>query len=255
MEHSIASTGADAAGCADAEIIASALARGEFEFHYQPLYSVPGRRIVGYEALARWVRPGEDVVHPGAFIDVVTAPPLSRKFDANAVEEGIRTARRFHREGRRGVTISVNVSAETLTHPGFVDVVCARLAEAELPPGALTIEILESTRPDAAAMASALIRLRSVGVRIALDDFGSGYANLDVLLALPLDIVKLDRGLIASGPAALPVLEAITSLSHRLGLVVVVEGIETPEQWDLVVGVGADMAQGYLLGSPTSLVG
>jgi EAL domain-containing protein (putative c-di-GMP-specific phosphodiesterase class I) len=255
VEHGIAPPASQAAPDIDADTIRSALARGEFSFHYQPLVSVPDREIVGYEALVRWVQPGGSLVFPDAFMDAITTPPLSHEFDAYAVEEGVRTARRLRGFGRSGVAVSVNVSAESLTQSGFVDVVCRWIGEADLVPGALTLEILETTRPNESALAPALDRLRAVGARIALDDFGSGYSNLDLLLSLPVDIVKLDRRLIASGPAALPVLEAMTSLAHRLGLVVVVEGVETLDHWDVVTGIGADVAQGYLLGGPEAFSG
>jgi EAL domain-containing protein (putative c-di-GMP-specific phosphodiesterase class I) len=152
--------------------------------------------------------------------------------------------------------LSVNLDGATLTEPGFVDWLAHTLRSTGLAPRRLAVEVLETSliEHDEPAL-DALARLRELGVRVVVDDFGAGYASLVRLQALQPDIVKIDRSLVAvqtDPTTATPLLSGVAQLAHQMGAIVVAEGIETPTQLTAAIAAGCDAVQGYLLGRPTT---
>jgi len=229
-----------------------AIEHGGLIFHYQPIVGVPDREVGCYEELVRWERPDGGYAPPAEFIHLATGTELSLYLDELAMVEACEAAARLRTRGS-DAAVSVNVSARTLTSHSFADQVESMLASTGLDGRSLNLEILETTRPQPKEMRSVIERLRKLGVRFALDDFGSMYASLMLLVELPLDVIKLERRLLGFEPERRTVISSVISMAHDLGLTVVAEGIETEEQWDLVGELGADSAQGFLLGRPGPL--
>jgi EAL domain-containing protein (putative c-di-GMP-specific phosphodiesterase class I) len=145
--------------------------------------------------------------------------------------------------------VHVNVSAAQLTDPGFVDVVRSCVADFAMEPNRLVLEITEGMVLDSAAVRAALEAIAVLGVAIAIDDFGTGYSALSILRTLPLNIVKIDKSFLPTGPSCIAdeaIVEAIVRLAGRLGLQIVAEGVERVDQQQFLRDVGADSAQGYL---------
>jgi diguanylate cyclase (GGDEF)-like protein len=227
--------------------LAVAVDEGQLVVHYQPIVSVADGGPVAVEALVRWQHPTRGLLGPAEFI------PLAERTGA-IVDIGAHVLRRACAEaadweGPAGLlAVHVNVSAAQLTEPRFADVVRACLEDFGLA-GRLVLEITESTVLDSPAIERAVERLSALGAAIAIDDFGTGYSALSTLRTLPLDIVKIDRSFLAGHPdrtADGAVVEAIIELAGRLGLRVVVEGVERSDQQRFLDRVGADAAQGYL---------
>jgi EAL domain-containing protein (putative c-di-GMP-specific phosphodiesterase class I) len=210
-------------------------------------------RVVAAEALRRWQRGGESIP-PTRFIPVAERTGLILPIGWWALRTACVAARDWHR--RYGVAVTVNVSALQLRVDDFADRVLAALGAAGLPGTALIIELTESILIMAdgegvdSRAARVLRRLRDHGVRVALDDFGTGYSALSYLLALPVDILKLDRAFIASpgtpGPRRYAVAGAVLQLAAGLGLTTIAEGVETAAQALNLRRLDCPLAQGFL---------
>ncbi|WP_432574795.1 EAL domain-containing protein [Kineococcus sp. SYSU DK005] len=233
-----------------------AVGTDEFHLHYQPEVDTVSGRLVGCEALLRWTRPGVGPVPPAEFVPVAEGSGLVVELGRRVLTGACAQLARWRAEhpGARELTVWVNVSPHQLGDEGFVDVVAAALAEADLPGTALGLEITESAvMVDPEAARSILGRLRRRGVRVAIDDFGTGYSSLATLRTLPVDVVKIDRSFTArlgEGPGDLRIVDAVVSMAHALDLVVVAEGVEHEHQRRALRALGCDLVQGYLLGRP-----
>ena len=224
--------------------------------HYQPIVDLScDDRIVGVEALLRWsskMRPDLSaaeiigVAEDNDLIDRLGAAVLRRVCgDAPMIQRGL---------GATRLIVNVNVSVLELADLGYVDRVLEILTETEWPPEQLVLELTESCLAAESAPLHAIFdQLRQKGVRIAIDDFGSGYSSLNRLAALPFDALKVDRSVIANTETARRILTTIVALAAAFELGVVVEGVETDEQAELVRSVGIDRAQGYLFGQAVSI--
>ncbi len=230
-----------------------ALHRGELEVWYQPVVRLGPEALAGFEALLRWRRPDVGIVGPNEFIPLAEEIGIIDDLGAWVLTEATRQLAEWRRIAP-GLTISVNVSGRQLASSGYVESVAATLERAGVDPGGVTLEITESVLlDDATGAATRLAALRSLGLRVALDDFGTGYSSLRYLRQLPVDILKIDRFFVsATGPGLhdATIVGSVTELGHALGLDVVAEGIETPDQRDELVAIGADCGQGYLYGPP-----
>ncbi|MDO9395792.1 MAG: bifunctional diguanylate cyclase/phosphodiesterase [Herbiconiux sp.] len=230
--------------------IRDALDRGEFALVYQPQAALGSSSVVGYEALIRWNHPELGVLDAGEFIPLAEANGTIVPLGAWALQQACRDAAGWRSEAR----VAVNVSATQLVSEGFVDDVRAALDASGLAPGRLEVEITESTFiRHKSAVIEKLRTLHGDGVLIALDDFGTGFSSLDTLLTFPFDRVKIDRAILHETlyPArSKEVLRAILALGHALTASVLVEGVETEEQRDLLRLEGFDEVQGFLIGPP-----
>jgi EAL domain-containing protein (putative c-di-GMP-specific phosphodiesterase class I) len=226
----------------------AAISGDSVAIRFQPQLDARSGRLVGVEALARW----HGALGSGELFDRAGSSGLSERLSRHVQRKALREAAGWGR-GLGVVRLSLNCVAEDLQRPGYDDWLLAEIVDAGLDPARLTLEITESQVIDQwGAVRDRLERFRKAGIGIAVDDFGTGFANLSYLTELPLDALKIDRMLIAGivdGAGNRIVVHKTIEMAHELGLKVVVEGIETPSQMNLVRAWGADIVQGYLISS------
>lgn len=234
-----------------------AILAGQLDVRYQPIVELESRRIVAVEALARWEHPSRGSLAPADFIPLAEQTGAIIALGRFVLDHAARTASRWQRdtEAGRDVTVSVNVSLIQLEQGGIVDAVVEVLAGAGIRPGTLTLELTETAfGGDARRMATLLQELSDLDVELAIDDFGTGFSSLQHLQHFPIDQLKIPKPFIdglgeAGDDAALT--RAILEIGQSLGLRVVAEGIERPEQLERLRELGCRYGQGYLLGRPT----
>jgi diguanylate cyclase (GGDEF)-like protein len=223
----------------------------ELEVVYQPLFSTDTMTMSGVEALARWNHPTLGPVSPLVFVTLAEECGLIDKLGAWVLAKACDTARAWDL-----ATVAVNVSALQFRRPGFALRVLDILEKTGLAPQRLEIEITESTLlQEHGASSNCLKMLRAHGVRVALDDFGTGYSSLSMLLNLDVDRIKIDRSFVrdlGQSPQSQSIVQAIVTMAHAVGVSVTAEGVETPEQRDMLVAIGCDALQGYLMSTPVS---
>ncbi len=225
-----------------------------FQMHYQPQMNTKTGRIVGMEALMRWCCPERGEVSPLQFITAAEEIGLIDELG----DWGLRTACRFckslHDSGHSDVCVSVNVSVKQLAQDNYVETVAAALMETGLPPTSLELEITESMLiHDFESKVKKLGALRAMGIRTALDDFGTGYSSLTYLQQLPIHTLKIDQSFVSrmsTEESTRIIIESIIALAHRLGIIVIAEGIKSKEQEDLLKKYDCDIIQGYHVGRP-----
>ncbi len=233
-----------------------AVHRGEMRVALQPVVEVATRRMRGVEALVRWADPERGLQQPGAFIPLAEETGLITEIDRWMLIESCRIVRSWQDSAPETAPqwVSVNLSAANLEVPDLTDRVAYALASTGLPPECLVLELTETVlMRDIAVTAGRLEELRELGVQIAIDDFGTGYSSLGYLRDIPLDVLKVDRSFItglAGNERQQQLVSAVLQLGHTLGLKVVVEGVETVEQLDLLAAMNCRFAQGYFLGRP-----
>lgn len=224
--------------------------------HFQPIIDLRSREIVGFEALARWAHPELGAISPAEFIPLAESTGLVQAIDRQVFQCAIAQLARWRAEGRvsREVFMSVNLSPSQLTNAALPELVAATLGSAGIEGSALCIEVTESTLiADLARATPILDELRRLGVRIAVDDFGTGHSALSYLGQLPLDVLKIDRSFVAElGNGTPDVIDILIELAHRLDLRVVAEGVEQMGQLARLTDLGCDMAQGFLIARPGS---
>jgi EAL domain-containing protein (putative c-di-GMP-specific phosphodiesterase class I) len=212
---------------------------------FQPQWSIATGKVIGVEALARY----PDSAPPGSLFSRAAAAGLAERLSRSLQRKALRTAGAW--EGPRArLRLSLNLLPEDLARPGYERWLLDEIRDAGLSPDRITAEITESSLiADPQAAAVRLACLRAAGVRIAVDDFGTGYASLAWLTTLPLDMIKIDRGLITDlvgGRRAQIVVKALIALARELELQVLVEGVEDPAQLALLKEWGCDAYQGFL---------
>jgi len=221
---------------------------------YQPQVELETGRIVGLEALARWMRPGHGLVAPSTFIPIAERSGLILDIDRWVLRRACAQAKAWSDAGLFSGRIAVNLSAVLLSRAGMVQDIRSMLEETRLSPDRLEIEITESVLlNDTETVAATLEALNEMGVGLALDDFGTGYSSLTYLRRLPVQKVKIDRSFVSNvdtDPEDAVITRAIVSLVHSLGLQVVAEGVEHAEQLRFLRDEGCDHAQGYFLARP-----
>ncbi|HZO96234.1 MAG TPA: EAL domain-containing protein [Gaiellaceae bacterium] len=231
----------------------TAIERGELVVHYQPQTRVATGEVTTVEALVRWQHPERGLVGPDAFIPVAEQTGLIRSVTRLVLDTALRQCSLWQGEGRR-VGVAVNISARDLVDLGFPEEVAALLARWGVDPGLLELEITETTiMADLPRVESVLTALAALGVRLAVDDFGSGQWSFSYLRRLPIDVLKIDRSYVRGmtengGDVAL--VRAAIDLGHNLGLEVVAEGVESAALQRLLEELGCDTLQGFHLGRP-----
>jgi diguanylate cyclase (GGDEF)-like protein/PAS domain S-box-containing protein len=232
-----------------------AVADEQFILHYQPIVELASRRIIGVEALVRWLHPERGLVPPGEFIPLAEATglivPIGRWVLHTACAQLGRWQQRF--PSQPPLSINVNLSARQLLEPDLVQHVRGALASSGIEPSTLTLEMTESAlvRETEATIAS-LTQLKALGIRLAIDDFGTGYSSLSYLQRFPIDTLKIDRSFIDSlergdNPA---LLRAVVDLGHSLELETVAEGIERSDQVDQFRALRCQHGQGFYFARP-----
>jgi diguanylate cyclase (GGDEF)-like protein len=230
-------------------------ARGELRLDYQPIVELVGGAVVGLEALVRWQPPDRPVLMPDKFIDLAEQTgdivPMGRWI----LREACRQVRAWQvRLSLSDLQVSVNLSARQFQEHDLVETVREVLEETELTPSSLILEITESgLMQRTTGTIGRLTELRALGIHLAIDDFGTGYSSLSYLERFPVDSLKIDRSFIAElTPAGErpAIARAIVELGRTLGVRVVAEGIEQPDQADWLVSLGCQYGQGYLFSRP-----
>ena len=205
------------------------------------------------EALARWQHPTRGLLGPDEFIDVAQETSLIKPFTLYVIDEALRQCRAWGDTGRT-LAVAVNVSTRNLIDLDFPDRVAALLAERDVAPELLELEITESAIvADMFRMRGVLERLGAMGLRISVDDFGTGYTSLGYLRRLPINELKIDRSFVsqmATSEEDAVIVRSTIDLGRNLGLGVVAEGVEDQEVLDRLRELGCDVAQGYLMSRP-----
>jgi diguanylate cyclase (GGDEF)-like protein/PAS domain S-box-containing protein len=230
-----------------------AVDEGQFILHYQPIVALPEVSVSRCEALLRWQHPVYGQVLPGEFLALAEETRLIVPIGEWVLEQACRQTRDWRRAGR-DIAITVNVSTVQLDEPEFPEVVRRTLAATDLPPPALCLEITETAiMRHIGRVAPRLEALRRIGVRIAMDDFGSGYSSLAYLRSLPLDIIKIDKSFVAGiGHDAQDrsIVAGMIKLGRDTNRGVIAKGVETESLHAELVGLGCDLAQGFLYDRP-----
>ena len=229
---------------------------GDFEVHYQPVIELDSGRMVGVEALARWIHPTRGVIMPAEFIHIAEDTGLILQLGRYVLQTAVAQARTWEQRlgPDRALSVSVNLSATQLMEPEVATDVREILESSGLDPALLALEITETVlMRDTTATVSRLEDLKRLGVKLEIDDFGTGYSSFGYLRRFPLDVLKIDRTFVdglATRPENLALTQAITTLAAALGLSTVAEGIETEEQARLLRSLGCTLGQGYLFSRP-----
>jgi len=233
-----------------------AIARGEIQIHYQPEYDLASGAVVRFEALARWVHPELGTILPTVFIPIAEESGLIIPLGAYIMERACREAVAWQDLARRPIQVAVNVSSVQFARDSFFEEVADVLQRTGLAPTLLQIELTESATVNGMERAAEImLRLKRMGVSVAVDDFGTGYSCLSYLPKLPFDCLKLDRSFVSEMMLRRETrnfVGSILTLARDLQMKVVAEGIETQEQLDMIRRLGTDEAQGYLLGHPST---
>jgi diguanylate cyclase (GGDEF)-like protein/PAS domain S-box-containing protein len=231
-----------------------ALSHGEIEVHFQPLVDSRNGIITRFEALCRWRREGKEYVPPSRFIPVAEESGLIIPIGAAVLLEACRQAKRWNRVSVRPVRVAVNVSFVQLGQTNFVSDVLQALKSTRLSPSLLELELTESAvMRDPEQTLQVLAELRGMGVSLTLDDFGTGYSSLSHLQGIPLEAVKIDQSFVSrmtDSRRSAQLVASLIALAHGMGLEVVAEGVELPEQVTALRSLDCDLLQGFLLGHP-----
>ena len=239
-----------------------ALAQDQIVMAYQPIVHLASRRLVGFEALARWQHPSRGLIPPSTFIPMAEASGLSAKMAFVCMRVAARDLKVLQAQAARSpnhvetLKIAVNVSGHDLAVPDFVRDLGAIVAEEGQTPDRFTIELTETALVHTPSAASALTLARSLGFKVAVDDFGTGHASFAYVRTLPVDVLKIDRSFVqdmASCAITYSIVRSMLQLSGSLGLAVVAEGIETAADLEALEGLGCELGQGFLFGRPLQL--
>lgn len=232
----------------------NAVQRDELFLHYQPRYAACGTKLVGMEALVRWLHPDKGVLFPGTFIDVAEKTGLILDVDRWVLEKACTQMKQWREAGQVEAFVSVNLSCLHFKEPGCVEMIMDILRKTGLAPGCLEIELTESIFvEDADIVLEVMWQLKNLGVRIAIDDFGTGYSALHYLNKFPFDTLKIDRSFLENvtvSEVAEIILLTVIEMAQKLQLKVVAEGVETQEQLRYLYAHACDEVQGYLLSRP-----
>ncbi|ODN70388.1 Cyclic di-GMP phosphodiesterase Gmr [Methylobrevis pamukkalensis] len=230
-----------------------ALSRGEFSLHYQPLISLDNGEISGFEALLRWTHPDRGDIPPGDFIGIAEETGLIGPIGRFVLERACRDAAGWPGD----LKIAVNLSPAQFRSYDILASVVHALDVSGLSPSRLDLEITESLLMDKSEAALSTLRaLRHLGVGISMDDFGTGYSSLSYLRAFPFTKIKIDKSFIKdlhSSPDSQAIVRAIVSLGNNLGMRVIAEGIENPDDLAFLMEAGCGEGQGYLFSVPKPL--
>lgn len=230
-----------------------ALAEGQFQMYLQPQISVD-RKLLGAEALVRWFHPLRGMVPPGEFISLFEKCSYIHRLDRYVWELACRQLQKWKQEGREDMHISVNISPKDFYFINIYDTFTELVERYEIDPRNLKLEITETAlMTELNQQLNLLDKLRAYGFHIEIDDFGSGYSSLNMLKDIAVDVLKLDMGFLRKSEheeKGRVIMNAIITLSKRLGLSVITEGVETAEQVEYLTGAGCDMFQGYYFAKP-----
>lgn len=232
------------------------LEREEFILYYQPQIELSTGRIVGAEALIRWLHPQKGMIQPDKFIPIAEESRFIIDINKWVIQTACRQNDKWRLTGLKPIRIAVNLSGYQLASQNIIQVIRDALQEADLEAGNLEVEITENIlMQDTEETIWILQQMKDLCLRIALDDFGTGFSSLSYLTSFPVDIIKIDRSFVMGCTMQknnIFIIKAIIAMGHSLGMKIVAEGIETREQLELIKGFGADEGQGYYFSPPVS---
>ncbi len=235
------------------EALRSSVERGEFVVHYQPMVDLASRRLVGFEALVRWDRPGHGLQPPDSFLALAEETGLMLSIGSSVLSTACRQVAAWQATDA-DLSVSVNLARRQLLDPDMVEVIECSLVEAGLLPQQLHVEITEGILlSDPEASARAIARLRRLGIAVAVDDFGSCFSSLTFLKQFPVDMLKIDRTFVTGlgqEREDRAIVTGVVDLAHAFGLTTVAEGVETLEQLDELRAIGCELGQGFLWSRP-----
>jgi EAL domain-containing protein (putative c-di-GMP-specific phosphodiesterase class I) len=238
--------------------LANAVHGDQLRLDYQPIAELATGRIVGTEALVRWQHPQLGLLPPDDFISLAEETGDIEAIGRWVLQAAVRQITEWRREiaACADLWVSVNLSAFQLPNPKSLADIQLILAGPDVNAEGVVLEITETALASEVSSAiAALETLRGTGARIAIDDFGTGFSSLGSLASLPVDILKIDRSFVSghgARPRSVPILEGIIDLAHKLSLGLIAEGIEEPEQLDLLLRLGCPLGQGFMLARPAS---
>jgi EAL domain-containing protein (putative c-di-GMP-specific phosphodiesterase class I) len=233
--------------------VLSGLQQKQFESFFQPKAEMATGRTIGAEALARWRHPKHGLVGPNAFISLLEKSGNIDQLTFTLLEEAVNTCRQWREHGLN-LTVSVNLSLASLSDTTLADRIVAAVRSSGLGPDCVIFEIMETVAmTEVAAALENLARLRMRGFGLSVDDYGTGFSNLQQLTRVPLTEIKIDQEFVkgcATNPSSRTIVESSVEMARRLGITSVAEGVETQEEWDVLKAAGCDQAQGYLIAKP-----
>lgn len=237
----------------DPERVRAAIAGGELVNYYQPKVAIGSRAVVGVETLVRWRHPEDGIVASERFIGTCEEHGLIDQLTRVVASEALRQAGEWHRAGL-SLVMAINTSMDNLTSVDFAAFIADEALAAGVAPQQIVLEVTESRlMADQRAPLEVLTRLRMNRYRLSIDDFGTGHSSLKLLRDIPFDELKIDRSFVRDARhdrTARAIYDASLSLGRQLGMLVVAEGVESREHWDLVRDTGCDQAQGYYIARP-----
>jgi diguanylate cyclase (GGDEF)-like protein/PAS domain S-box-containing protein len=230
-----------------------AIAAGQLILHYQPKFDLQSGTIAGAEALARWMHPTRGLLPPGKWLALAEGAGLMSALTSKLLDDAISQCAQWRAQGI-DIPVAVNLAAANVVDIGLPSTVRSLLEGSQLPPSSLQLEITETiASTDPTTVAETLRGLRAVGIRLSLDDFGTGSSSLSFLRRLPVQELKIDRSFIqdiCTDNSANAIIRTIIELAHTLGMTTVGEGIETKAACELLTANGCDQGQGFLLARP-----
>lgn len=234
-----------------------ALINNEFQIYYQPQVNIKTGKLIGMEALLRWIRPDGTRIMPSEFIPIAEDTGLILPLGEFVLRQACRQTKFWHAKYGCLLKISVNISEKQLENKNFIDIVSSVLTETEFNPKYLELEITESTAvKDINNIVILLNKLKDINVKIALDDFGTGYSSLSYLKELPLNTIKIDKSFIDNieyDQKKKAIMKSVAILSHDIDLNIICEGVETETQLEFLKSINCDEVQGYYFGKPLSV--
>ncbi len=227
---------------------------GHLELVYQPIVDLRGGRLTGFEALLRWNHPRQGTVMPGEFIGVAEETGLIVPIGRWLLERTCEVLEKLNHGRDEPVSISINLTDREFLQQDLVGAVKAALSGFKLPEGCLHMELTEGMLlQHGRAETEILPQLKALGVRLSIDDFGTGYSSLSRLQKLPIDSLKIDHSFVMNlgkDGGSTEIVRSIVALAHNLGIAVVAEGVERPEQLSMLQGLNCEYVQGFLLSRP-----
>ncbi|MCH5265443.1 MAG: EAL domain-containing protein [Lachnospiraceae bacterium] len=231
-----------------------ALEEGEFKVYLQPKYGLEAGKIVGAEALCRWIRRDGSMVYPDEFIPIFEKNGFIKNLDFYMLDEICKMIQKRLKQKKRCVSVSINQSRVLLSDRDYVARIAAVLAKHNTPAKYIELELTERIfKDDLSGIAQMMKSLKELGIRWSIDDFGTGYSSLNLLKDLPVDIIKIDKSFLdetETSDASKIIIRKTVELTQELDKMVVCEGVETESQADYLRNIQCDMAQGYLYAKP-----
>ncbi|HCJ6376419.1 putative bifunctional diguanylate cyclase/phosphodiesterase [Citrobacter sp. RHBSTW-00671] len=234
--------------------LSQALERNQFELWYQPKYTAGDHSLTGFEALLRWHHPERGILLPAEFLPALEETGLIIPVGTWVLQQACRQLYQWKSQGHTEWTLAVNLSPAQFEQPDIVDIVCNALAQYQLSPAHLTLELTESTAlKNLKRSVEVLNAFADLGITVSIDDFGTGYSNILMLKSLPARELKIDRIFvkdISENSKNTKIVSTIIDIAHSMNMCVVAEGIETQEQETLLTQMGCGVLQGFLYAKP-----